>query len=98
MPTESDCYLTGSTHVLFIIFDVFPTRRGKDKTFRARKQVPERTHQRRLQKYAEVTLGSGNLKLAVQLPEGEDLREWLAVHSNNKYIWILILVNIMKFN
>lgn len=25
--------------------------------------------------------GSGNLRLAVQLPEGEDLNEWLAVHS-----------------
>jgi hypothetical protein len=25
--------------------------------------------------------GSGNLRLAVQLPEGEDLNEWLAVHG-----------------
>lgn len=25
--------------------------------------------------------GSGNLRLAVVLPEGEDLNEWLAVHS-----------------
>ncbi|KAF8558917.1 hypothetical protein OG21DRAFT_1493745 [Imleria badia] len=25
--------------------------------------------------------GSGNLRLAVQLPEGEDLNEWLAVHA-----------------
>lgn len=25
--------------------------------------------------------GSGNLRLAVQLPDGEDLNEWLAVHG-----------------
>jgi hypothetical protein len=25
--------------------------------------------------------GSGNLRLAVKLPEGEDLNEWLAVHG-----------------
>lgn len=31
--------------------------------------------------HAAATLGSGNLKLAVQLPEGEDLNEWIAVNS-----------------
>jgi len=34
-----------------------------------------------LKKYAEATLGSGNLRDAVVLPEGEDLNEWLAVNS-----------------
>jgi MOB kinase activator 1 len=34
-----------------------------------------------LKKYAEATLGSGNLRLAVVLPDGEDVNEWLAVHS-----------------
>ncbi len=34
-----------------------------------------------LKKFAEATLGSGNLRAAVVLPEGEDLNEWLAVHS-----------------
>eukprot|EP00731_Ephydatia_muelleri_P025871 Em0017g954a len=32
-------------------------------------------------KHAAATLGSGNLKLAVQLPEGEDLNEWIAVNT-----------------
>lgn len=32
-------------------------------------------------KHAAATLGSGNLRLAVQLPEGEDLNEWVAVNS-----------------
>jgi len=31
--------------------------------------------------YAKTTLGSGNIKVAVQLPKGEDLNEWLAVNT-----------------
>ena len=31
--------------------------------------------------HAAATLGSGNLKLAVQLPDGEDMNEWVAVNS-----------------
>ena len=31
--------------------------------------------------YADRVLGNGNLRLAVTLPEGEDVNEWLAVHS-----------------
>ncbi|KAF8320726.1 Mob1/phocein [Clavulina sp. PMI_390] len=53
----------------------------KARTFRPRKDVPEGTKQWQLRKYAEATLGSGNLRLAVVLPEGEDLNEWLAVHA-----------------
>jgi MOB kinase activator 1 len=34
-----------------------------------------------LRQFAEATLGSGSLRKAVQLPEGEDLNEWLAVNS-----------------
>ena len=34
-----------------------------------------------LHKHAKATLGSGNLKAAVQLPAEEDLNEWLAVNS-----------------
>ncbi|KCV70363.1 maintenance-ploidy protein MOB1 (MPS1 binder 1) [Fonticula alba] len=34
-----------------------------------------------LKKYAEATLGSGNLRLAVVLPDNEDLNEWLAVNT-----------------
>lgn len=34
-----------------------------------------------LRQFAEATLGSGSLRTAVQLPEGEDLNEWLAVNS-----------------
>merc|ERR1719311_314193 len=32
-------------------------------------------------KHAAATLGSGNLRLAVMLPEGEDINEWVAVNT-----------------
>jgi len=53
----------------------------KTTTFKPKKNIKEGTKQYQLKKYAEATLGSGNLKLAVTLPEGEDLNEWLAVNS-----------------
>lgn len=34
-----------------------------------------------LRKFAEETLGSGSLRKAVKLPEGEDINEWLAVNG-----------------
>lgn len=52
-----------------------------NKTFKPKKNIPEGTHQYDLMKHAAATLGSGNLRLAVQLPEGEDLNEWVAVNS-----------------
>ncbi|KAH7816535.1 putative MOB kinase activator 1A [Monocercomonoides exilis] len=39
------------------------------------------THKQDLLKHIETTLGSGNLREAVALPEGEDLNEWLAVNT-----------------
>jgi MOB kinase activator 1 len=39
-------------------------------------------------KHAAATLGSGNLRLAVMLPEGEDINEWVAV--NSKFLLNLI--------
>ena len=55
---------------------------SKNKTFKPKKSIPEtNTKQYQLKKYAEATLGSGNLRLAVVLPPGEDLAEWLAVNS-----------------
>lgn len=54
------------------------------KTFKPKKNIPEGTHQYDLMKHAAATLGSGNLRLAVMLPEGEDLNEWVAVNSKLK--------------
>lgn len=64
------------------------------KTFKPKKNIPEGTHQYDLMKHAAATLGSGNLRLAVLLPEGEDLNEWVAVNSNyssfRKYIELFL--------
>ncbi|KAK2713242.1 MOB kinase activator-like 1 [Artemia franciscana] len=51
------------------------------KTFKPKKNIPEGTHQYDLMKQAAATLGSGNLRLAVALPDGEDLNEWIAVNT-----------------
>uniref|UniRef100_A0A8B9UT96 Uncharacterized protein n=1 Tax=Anas zonorhyncha TaxID=75864 RepID=A0A8B9UT96_9AVES len=53
------------------------------KTFKPKKNIPEGSHQYELLKHAEATLGSGNLRMAVMLPEGEDLNEWVAVNSKS---------------
>jgi hypothetical protein len=54
-----------------------------NKTFKPKKNIPEGTHQYDLMKHAAATLGSGNLRNAVQLPEGEDVNEWIAVNSKS---------------
>ncbi|KAJ4356142.1 Mitotic exit network component [Didymosphaeria variabile] len=44
-----------------------------------------------LKQYAEATLGSGSLRKAVKLPEGEDKDEWLAVEVVDFYNQINLL-------
>lgn len=56
-----------------------------NKTFKPKKNIPEGTHQYDLMKHAAATLGSGNLRNAVQLPEGEDPNEWIAVCKTNYF-------------
>lgn len=60
------------------------------KTFKPKKHIPEGTHQYDLMKHAAATLGSGNLRAAVMLPEGEDLNEWVAVNSKS-WQWLVML-------
>jgi len=52
----------------------------QQRTFKPRRHILEGTKQHDLMKHAQNTLGSGNLRLAVQLPDGEDLNEWIAVN------------------
>lgn len=53
--------------------------RGQFKPQRANKG----TTSYQLRQFAEATLGSGSLRKAVKLPEGEDLNEWLAVNGEH---------------
>jgi MOB kinase activator 1 len=55
--------------------------RGQFKPQRANKG----TTSYQLRQFAEATLGSGSLRKAVKLPEGEDLNEWLAVNGRKTH-------------
>ena len=50
------------------------------------KHASKGTSSYQLRQFAEATLGSGSLRKAVKLPEGEDLSEWLAVNSNENTV------------
>jgi len=55
---------------------------------------PQRGHTLKgqtLRKYAQATIGSGDVKTAVKLPEGEDLNEWLAMNCVEFYNEISLL-------
>jgi len=53
----------------------------KGKTFRPKKKFSPGTLRYSLHKQAQASLSSGiNLRSVVQLPEGEDLNDWIAVH------------------
>lgn len=65
----------------FLFWNVTHSGSRSSKTFKPKKNIPEGSHQYELLKHAEATLGSGNLRMAVMLPEGEDLNEWVAVNS-----------------
>jgi hypothetical protein len=49
------------------------------KTFKPQKTI-KTTQQAQLNHIAETTIESGNLRLLVVLPVGEDLNEWLAIN------------------
>lgn len=54
---------------------------NKDKTFRPKRKFEPGTQRFELHKRAQASLNSGvDLKAAVQLPSGEDLNDWIAVH------------------
>ncbi|KAF6154529.1 hypothetical protein GIB67_020011 [Kingdonia uniflora] len=58
----------------------FPDTRNQ-RTFRPKKSAPSGSKGAQLRKHIDATLGSGNLREAVQLPPGEDPNEWLAVNT-----------------
>jgi MOB kinase activator 1 len=49
--------------------------------FKPQQRGGKATSSFQLRQFAEATLGSGSLRKAVKLPEGEDLNEWLAVNG-----------------
>jgi len=73
--------------MLFTFINLFScsgsgSSRGRSlKTFIPKKKIPEGTYQYNLTNHASATLGSGNLRIAVRLPLGEDINEWVAFNS-----------------
>lgn len=55
-------------------------RQQANSTFQPTKRA-KGTNSWQLKQFAEATLGSGSLRKVVQLPEGEDRDEWLAVNG-----------------
>ena len=67
----------------------------KAKTFRPKRNHRVGTKRYELHKYAQATLGTGNLHEAVTLPEGEDLHEWLAVNTVDFFNEINLLYGVV---
>ena len=67
----------------------------KGKTFRPKRNHKVGTKRYELHKYAQATLGAGNLRDAVTLPEGEDVSEWLAVNTVDFFNEINLLYGII---
>jgi hypothetical protein len=61
-----------------------PTTAFKPRPTPSSASLTQGTKQYQLRKYAEQTLGSGNLRNAVVLPEGEEVCEWVAVHGKSR--------------
>nr|TKV95607.1 hypothetical protein SEVIR_9G374300v2 [Setaria viridis] len=57
------------------------TCRTIQRTFKPKKSAPFGSKGLQLKRYIDTTLGQGDLGEAVRLPIGENLNEWLAVHT-----------------
>lgn len=68
------------------------------KTVKHRKRHGDAARQLELAKRACDTLGSGNLRQAVMLPDGEDEKEWIAVNSKTAYKDPNFSSNSFRFN
>ena len=67
----------------------------KAKTFRPKRNHRVGTKRYELHKYAQATLGTGNLHDAVTLPDGEDVNEWLAVNTVDFFNEINLLYGVI---
>jgi MOB kinase activator 1 len=65
------------------------------KSFKPLKKIEKGTKGYGLKQIAQMTLGSGDMHLAVELPTGEDLNEWLAVNTIEFYNEINMLYGML---
>jgi len=67
---------------------------SRSATFRPHRMVKDGSKEE-LQKYVGSSLDSCNLSHAVQLPDGVDMNEWIAVNIFNFYTQIKVLYNVL---
>lgn len=77
IPTPRNDGYIADTSLLSSLFSSNPRTRAPFKPQKSNRG----TSSWQLKQYAEATLGSGSLRKAVKLPEGEDKDEWLAVNG-----------------
>lgn len=63
------------------VFGLTPPSNARTRAPFKPRSAAKGTSSYQLRQFAEATLGSGSLRKAVKLPEGEDLNEWLAVNG-----------------
>ena len=68
---------------------------GETKTITHNKKITKNSRGYGLKQIAKMTLGSGNIEIAVELPNGEDLNEWLAVNTIEFYNDINLLYGML---
>ena len=91
--SPSDCWLPDGLETMDWVrvnsYSTFDLRHDVSSNARTRGQFKPRNQNKgnssyQLRQFAEATLGSGSLRKAVKLPDGEDLSEWLAVNGEWK--------------
>ena len=70
----------------------------KTKSFKPKKKIQKGTRGYGLKQIAQMTIGTGNLQLAVELPAGEDLNEWLAVNTIEFYNEINVIAQVLSYD
>ncbi|CAI7617178.1 unnamed protein product [Penicillium pancosmium] len=73
------------------VFGLTPPSNARTRAPFKPRSAAKGTSSYQLRQFAEATLGSGSLRKAVKLPEGEDLNEWLAVNVVDFYNQINLL-------
>lgn len=83
LPIEPPSYLSTAVRALKGSIPILtpPSNARTKGPFKPRSSRGTTSYQ--LRKFAEETLGSGSLRKAVKLPEGEDVNEWLAVNGTS---------------
>jgi MOB kinase activator 1 len=71
---------------------------SKMKTLKPIKNYDKSGNGEQLRAIANASLSSGNMRAAVQLPDGENLHEWLALNSEKFLSFFEIFLKALNFS